>query len=344
MDNYELSSILWRGVNVWNKWREDNPDVLPQLSEEYLFEQNLVAANLSGADLSRAYLVQANLICADLSGANLSEANLSGANLDGADLRGANLSGANLSRANLSRTILIGADLSGADLTNSNMVETFLCGTDLTGSCIYGISVWNVRTDEDTKQNNLIITKADESTITIDNLEVAQFIYLILNNQKIKDVINTIGKNAVLILGNFGSRLNILNTIKFRLRELGFLPILFDFEKPDGKDTAETILTLAGLCRFVIADLTEPRSIPLELKTIVSNLPTLPVQLLLHNRASTFGMVDHILNFNSISGVSRYDDIDDLTNKFTDLVIKPVEEWKCQNKGKIEAKLLELSN
>jgi len=57
-----------------------------------------------------------NLIGADLSGANLRDANLSGANLSDANLIGTNLIGADLSGANL-----IGADLSGANLINANL-------------------------------------------------------------------------------------------------------------------------------------------------------------------------------------------------------------------------------
>jgi hypothetical protein len=45
----------------------------------------------------------------------------------------------------------------------------------------------------------LIITPPDEPVVTVDNLEVAQFVYLLLNNEKIRDVINTIGEKGVLI-------------------------------------------------------------------------------------------------------------------------------------------------
>jgi hypothetical protein len=100
----------------------------------------------------------------------------------------------------------------------------------------------------------------------VDNLEVAQFIYLLLNNEKIRDVINTIGKKGVLILGRFTEeRKPVLDAIRDRLRELDFVPMLFDFERPTQRDFTETIKTLAGLSRFIIADITNPRSSPLEL-------------------------------------------------------------------------------
>jgi len=49
----------------------------------------------------------------------------------------------------------------------------------------------------------LIITPPNEPEITVDNIEVAQFIYLMLYNQKIRDVIDTITSKVVLILGRF---------------------------------------------------------------------------------------------------------------------------------------------
>ena len=53
---------------------------------------------------------------------------------------------------------------------------------------------------EGAKQQNLAITSVDEPEITVDNIEVAQFIYFLLHNQKIRDVIDTIGKKRVLLL------------------------------------------------------------------------------------------------------------------------------------------------
>jgi hypothetical protein len=54
-----------------------------------------------------------------------------------------------------------------------------------------------------TKQQNLIVTALDEPEVTVDNIEVAQFIHLLLHNEKIRHVIDTITSKAVLILGRF---------------------------------------------------------------------------------------------------------------------------------------------
>lgn len=151
---------LKQGVEVWNRWREENLQVRPDLSSASLCYDlcnvNLVGANLRGADFHNANLSNAklrgvelhdaNLIGAKLRGADLYEANLTGANLRGADLRNTDLSKAKLHYTNLMSSFLIGANLSNADLfqanlTNSSLKMAILINTRfvnvyLTGSCI----------------------------------------------------------------------------------------------------------------------------------------------------------------------------------------------------------------
>jgi hypothetical protein len=84
---------------------------------------------------------------------------------------------------------------------------------------VYGVSAWDINVNNGTEQTNLIISKTEEVTITLDNLEVAQFIYLMLNNKKIRDIIDTISSKAVLILGRFTpERKAILDTINLKSR------------------------------------------------------------------------------------------------------------------------------
>ena len=109
----------------------------------------------------------------------------------------------------------------------------------------------------------MVITRPYEQVITVDNLDMAQFIYLLLHNEKIREVIDTITSKAVLILGRFTpARKIVLDAMQEELRRRNYLPILFDFEKPASRDLTETISTLAHMARFIIDDLTEAKSIP----------------------------------------------------------------------------------
>ena len=59
----------------------------------------------------------------------------------------------------------------------------------------------------------------------------------------------------MLILGRFSNGgLEVLEALAAMLREMKYLPIIFDFDRPSDRNYTETIMTLAGLSRFVVAD------------------------------------------------------------------------------------------
>ena len=85
---------------------------------------------------------------------------------------------------------------------------------------------------------------------------------------------------AVLILRRFTpERKAVLNTIRNELRGRNYLPVMFDFEKAQTRDFTETIKTLADMCHFVIVDITNPKSAPLEIQATVPDymIPFVPI-------------------------------------------------------------------
>jgi hypothetical protein len=68
------------------------------------------------------------------------------------------------------------------------------------------------------------------------------------------------------------------------LRKRDYPPILFNFEVPATRDTL-----LARMARFVVAELTDPSSIPKELETIIPTL-AVPVQPLLEGASRPHAM------------------------------------------------------
>lgn len=290
---------------------------------------DLSGANLEKADLSDADLSGANLIDADLSRADLSRANLRNADLRKANFSDADLSGADLSDADLRKANLRNADLRNADLSQATLVDTNLCDTNLTGCSIYGISAWDIRL-EGAKQRDLIITPSDQPVITVDNLEVAQFIYLLLNNPKVRDVIDTIAKKAVLILGRFTpERKPVLEALRTALRAKRYLPILFDFDKPRSQDVTETVSTLAHLSCFVIADLTDPNCSPYEIGMIAPD-HIKPIQPLFQPSAQEsreFAMLKDLRQrYYWVLPTYQYHSLEDLITSLQDKVITPAEQ------------------
>jgi hypothetical protein len=300
MANKEHLELLRRGIDVWNQWRKEHPDVRPDFSGEslgvdYLALANLEGANLRGTEFAATWMNSTILRGADLSGANISES----------DFIGVDLSYAQLDGTDLSYTSFIGTNVEGARISNCY---------------IYGISVWDLK-GEPAEQSNLAIMQ--QPRITVDKIEVAQFIYLLLNNQSLRDVIDTVTSKVVLILGRFTpERKAVLNAIQDELRKQNYLPILFDFDVPENRDITETVTLLARMSKFIIADLTDPSSIPKELEAIVPTL-AVPVQPLIQGQARPYSMFRDYWKYDWVLEVYRYNDTRELLASLDKKVIAP---------------------
>ncbi|MCW3107098.1 MAG: pentapeptide repeat-containing protein [Segetibacter sp.] len=58
MADFKHLDILKQGVNTWNKWRKDNPEIIPDLSSSDLTALNLTAANFTNTNFDNAILTR----------------------------------------------------------------------------------------------------------------------------------------------------------------------------------------------------------------------------------------------------------------------------------------------
>ena len=121
LSNKTHLEILFEGAVIWNEWRKNNPDLIPDLGEA-----NLVGFNLVGFDLSKVNLEGADLERADLEGtilenANLKNSSLFKANLKNSNLMRANLNGSNLRFVNFENAALHEAHFENTDLYKANL-------------------------------------------------------------------------------------------------------------------------------------------------------------------------------------------------------------------------------
>jgi uncharacterized protein YjbI with pentapeptide repeats len=195
-------------------------------------------------------------------------------NLSGADMRDSLFNNADFNGCNLELAILTGSYLVDGNLTGTN-----LKGADISRCRIHGVAAWRVQLDKQTNQVGLDISSDYEPSVTVDDIEMAQFFYLVLNHKKFRKAINIVTSKGVLLLGRFSDGgLERLEAIGKKLREYDYLPILFDFDRPEQRDFTETIITLVGLSHFVIVDLSGP-SVPQELYATVPDfaIPFVPI-------------------------------------------------------------------
>lgn len=262
---------------------------------------DLRGVRFDGCSLRGAWLKSAQLECASFVGADLSERTLDGrgparllqSNLRGADFTGANLCGVDCSQTVLRDAILKGTDLTGATLEGASLVGTVIEGAILKDTLVYGVAAWDLR-GEPMCEQDLIITPFHEAAVTVDRLRVAQFIHLLLDNPQIRGVIDTVTAKSVLLLGRFTEeRKAVLEELRTALRARGLVPVVFDFQRSEHRDLTETIQVLAGMARFVIADLTDAKSLPQELSHIVPSLPSVPVQPILLVSEREYATFEH---------------------------------------------------
>lgn len=113
--------------------------------------------------------------------------------------------------------------------------------------------------------------------IRVPSLEIAQLIYLLLDDRtKLRKLLCGIGDRGVFILGRFEpKRKEILDAVADTLADYCYLPIMFDFDEIPGRNYTETIVLLAGMSKFIIADLSEAKSLPQEAQAITSQFDIL---------------------------------------------------------------------
>lgn len=191
---------------------------------------------------------------------------------------------------------------------------------------MYGTSVWDVDLD-DASQRGLVINHSEKNSVTVDDLEVAQFMHLLLKNNGVRKVIDNITSKVVLILGRFTEeRKKVLDALRSSLSKRDYAPVLFDFDKPAARDLTETVSTLAHIACFAIVDITDPKSIPQELQKIVPNLPSLRVRPIILEGQHEYGVNGMFKDFAGYPWVLlpfRYRDTDHLLQSMEEHVIRP---------------------
>lgn len=255
-------------------------------------------ARLRAADLQGVQFLGADLREADLGGADLRGASFEGARLDGCTMDArTQLDGTAFVGASLARARLAGARLDGCDLRGCSLVGADLRGTSLRGARVYGCSAWGLTLDDSAERRrtlhaDLSIDPAGGPLPSAPNLELAQFISLLLHNPKLRDVIDAVTTRGVLLLGRFTpERIAVLRSLRDALAARGWYPMLFDFEPPTQRDTRETAKVLAGLAAFIIADVSDASSVPLELETLVTDY-ALPVVVIAEKGRRDFAMLN----------------------------------------------------
>jgi hypothetical protein len=187
------------------------------------------------------------------------------------------------------------------------------------------MSSWEVALDKAT-QRDLCITARGQAEVTVDNLKVAQCVYLLLNNAEIREVVDIVAKNVALVVGNFAQeRKVVLDALRDELRARTYLPVAVNFASPASRDLTTMISTLAHQARFVIADLTNDARIARELAVILPHLSSVAVQPLILDGDPGYALLEHWQRYPWVLDTFRYQNQESLLTAVKARVITPPE-------------------
>lgn len=327
------------GYKKWNNWKKETKEFINlgncELDKELGLEKNIVSipeyyrydfSNIRmtkivarGSIFNSCNFKNTRLNFSDLCYSVFVDCNFEGANLSVSKLGSTkfincSFKGAKLSYCSCEDSEFESSEFSGTNMDNMSLVKTSFKNSNLSNVTMYGTSVWDLNL-EGTSQEEIHISK-DRSSISVPNIELAQFIFLLLNNSKIRSVIESVTSKVVLILGNFENKL-ILNKIKEQIKIAGYLPVIYDFCSPQNRNLTETLKILAGLSKFIIVDLSNPRSVPHELANVVVDFPSVPIQPLINSSEKPYVMIEMYKNLPQFLDLLKYnnDDLEGIINK-----------------------------
>lgn len=347
MANQEHVAALRKGAAFWNRWRIRRKvfqadlsfldfESLPELKSMVL---DLSDFNFDGCDLRSsslrnsissgvsfegAYLVGADFCFSYFGESNFRNAKIRLSRLGSAEFSYCDFTGADLAYCSAQETKFSGSTLEDVDLRHTQLVASDFGDASLQRALVYGISAWDLKLDG-CRQSDLVVTPTPSQAITVDDLELAQFIYLLLSNSRLRGVLDTITSKVVLILGRFSpKRKAVLDALRSALRSFDLVPVLFDFEKPSSRTFIETAVTLAHMARFVVADFTSEGDVRREVQQIAAALQTVPIVPLLHSSHRGIPLtLQDLANHPCILPVVRYRNKRGLVASLQDRVIRP---------------------
>lgn len=290
MNLEEANRLLMQGADVWNKWRGENRGDISFSKPDWYDCPGPGGMQLKGAN-------QVNFSGMNLSGMSVYNAFAEGLNARGATIENALFEEGDFSRADFrdtkfrntrfNKTILTGANFDGATFINCNLnrvnlVEANFRVQEITETVVYGISAWDITTSDEMRQSKLVIEKTydlysdliDQGKVPmmVDDIELAQFVYYLSNHKKMRDTLNILNDRGVLLLGGFrDGGLERLYSMREWFQDSGYMAMIFDFARPDNLSLTETVVTMAGLSKFIVVDLTGP-SVPAELQSILAQI------------------------------------------------------------------------
>ena len=180
-----------------------------------------------------------------------------------------------------------------------------------------------------------------QQTVRSQRAETIEGLSKRLDGEGVSRMLSDIASRTVLILGRFtAQRKAILDALHKALMTppRNYSPLVFDFERPNDRTLIGSILRYASVSRFVIADLSDPKSVPAELQAIVPQFVTLPVVPIIETSQREYPVADDILGRQSVKPVVHYRDEAHLMTILDAQILAPAEKLYAELNPRVLAR------
>src|SRR5262249_19058929 len=150
----------------------------------------------------------------------------------------------------------------------------------------------------------------------------AQLLSLMLDGAGIRRVFDSVNSKLVLILGSFSvDEKPLLDALRKGLQGHGYVAVTFDFERPLDRDYAETVVSLAGMSRFIVADFTNAKEVRAEVVLARNQFRRVPIIPIAKDGAQLPITMVNSFSAEELRHLVRYTSVDDLLENLQVMII-----------------------
>lgn len=336
-----MLSILYEALSksnssLWNDWKNTQVNDITIKDAKFLRSKFITASEFDfwGVTFNNCIFNDVQFVRCIFEHCKFSNCEIFGhktsfrmSNFTNSEFRKCTLKNASFLKAILSDCKFINTKMEDLNFFGASLINSYFEKGSIQDCRIFGANIWSITTKKTLQKDMRII---DESTgsdgvsnqITIDDIELGNIVYLLAANSNFSKFIDQSKSNFVLILGRFGDYLPRLEAIKQKLREERFSPIVFDFTAPTSLDLIESIMLLSLLSKFIIVDLTEPKSVPAELQSILTSI-MIPVAPILDAQSKVYGTYSFTNRYKWVLPVLIYNSVPELISVLKPAIIDP---------------------
>lgn len=222
---------------------------------------------------------------------------------------------------------LVGSSWIGVDFSSARMAGVDCDGAVFERCTIEGLGVWKA-SGTPRREEQLRADASDFGMLALNDLKIGPALFEVVRNDALPRLFELLSSKLVLILGRFAPAASKerLERLRAEIGRRGYIAVVVDWEL-QGRFNATTIVSAISMCsRFIVADVTDARTVIAEVREALAQRPVAIQPLLLFGSPEpAFLRWARTDKYQQLLPTITYRDINDLIAKLDDEIIPACE-------------------